>query len=126
MSAQAFHIIPKVEEVDAFIRDNGDTRLYEAHPELAFAVLNGGEAIGPPKRGMPGFELRYDLLAPYASSKHLDAALAAYPRKQAARDDVLDAFAVLLTAQRIVRRIARRVPPQPVFDSAGLDMAIWY
>ena len=126
MSAQAFHIIPKIEEVDAFIRDNRNTRLFEAHPELAFAVLNGGAAIRPPKRRTPGFELRYDLLATIVGSENLDKALATYPRKRVARDDVLDAFAVLLTAQRIGNRSARRVPSDPVLDSAGLDMAIWY
>lgn len=126
MSAQAFYLTPKIEEVDAFIRGNRNTCLYEAHPELAFAVLNGGESIRPPKRSTPGFELRYELLAPIAGSACLDEALASYPRKDVARDDVLDAFAVLITAQRILTRTARRVPPEPVFDSAGLDMAIWY
>ena len=126
MSAQAFHIVAKIEEVDAFVRSHRGAHLFEAHPELAFAVLNGGDALRPPKRKTPGFTLRYDLLAPVTGSDSLDAALAAYPRKHVARDDVLDAFAVLLTAQRIVARNARRVPAEPVIDGAGLDMAIWY
>ena len=126
MSVQAFHILPKIAQVDAFLREKRDAKLFEAHPELAFAGLNGSEAIRPPKRGTPGFRARYNLLAPIVGSEHLDEALGAYLRKDVARDDVLDAFAVLLTARRILLGTARRVPTEPVHDSAGLDMAIWY
>ena len=126
MSAQAFHIVPKIEQVDTFLRERRDAKLFEAHPELSFAALNGGEAIRLPKRRTPGFRERYDLLAPIIGGEPLDGALGAYLRKEVARDDVLDAFAVLLTAQRILLGTGRRVPPEPVHDSAGLDMAIWY
>ena len=46
--------------------------------------------------------------------------------KQVAHDDILDAFAVLWTAERIRRGEADTLPAQPLVDAAGLRMEIVY
>ena len=128
MSAQAFHILGKIVEVDRFMRSTAPARkrVYEVHPELAFAALNDGKPLEQPKRQADGFDRRFSLLAEHVATGRLDEALGAFPRKHVARDDVLDAFAVMLAARRIADGRGQRVPEDPVRDRAGLDMAIWF
>jgi predicted RNase H-like nuclease len=128
MSAQAFHILGKIGEVDrCVLADPGARfRVREVHPELSFARLNAGAAITAPKRSREGFAARYRLIAGRIDPACIDAALATYRRKDVSRDDVLDAFAVMLTARRIAAGRGQRMPPEPEYDSRGLDMAIWF
>jgi predicted RNase H-like nuclease len=126
LSLQAFNILPKIDEVDRYIRKNREVRLFEVHPELAFAALNAGVPMVHPKRSGNGFIERMSHLEPLFDAQQLEAAASAYARSMVAKDDVLDAFAVLASARRIASGSGRRVPEQPVSDSAGLDMAIWF
>ena len=128
MSVQAFHIMGKVDEVDRFLCSTPRVRehVFEVHPELAFATLNGGRPLEKPKRRPDGFNARFELLAGYVPAERLDEALCASPRKDVAKDDVLDAFAVMLAARRIMEGQGQRVPEEPAQDAAGLDMAIWF
>lgn len=126
MSAQAFNILHKIDEVDRFVRTNSSIRLLEVHPELAFATINHGVPMRHAKRKAAGFDERYAQLAGHFDVSVLDAALDAFPRSRVARDDVLDAFAVLLAVARIATGQGRRVPDESVLDSAGIEMAIWY
>jgi predicted RNase H-like nuclease len=48
------------------------------------------------------------------------------PRRATAPDDLLDAAACALAAERILAGRARRVPDDPPRDSRGLRMEIWY
>ena len=43
-----------------------------------------------------------------------------------AEDDLLDACALLLVAERIARGEGRRVPDAPLEDAAGLRAEIWF
>lgn len=128
ISIQAFNILPKIREVDALLRSRraGERRFFEVHPELAFARLNDLRPIADPKRSRTGYESRRRLLGSSIPASVLDDALGAFPRSQVARDDVLDACAVLLSARRIAAGNARRLPAEPDIDSAGIDMAIWF
>lgn len=128
MSRQAFNLVSKTREIDGFVRSTpGFTgRLFEVHPELSFAMLNGGKAIRIPKRRPEGLAERYALLCARFGSEALDDALTTWPRSRVARDDVLDAFAALATVQRVAAGEAQRVPAAPESDRLGLDMAIWY
>jgi len=49
-----------------------------------------------------------------------------YLHKEVASDDILDAFAALWTAERIINRDAQSLPEEPPVDSAGLPMRIVY
>ncbi len=126
ISVQAFNILAKIDEVDRYLRASGARRLYEVHPELAFAALNGGDPMAHPKRSREGLRERRRVLRLRFDGATVDGALDAYPRSQVARDDALDALAVLVSTCRIASGRARRVPEQPVCDAAGLDMAIWF
>ena len=126
LSVQVFNILGKIDEVDRYLRSGNSRRLYEVHPELAFAELNGGEPMVFAKRKSEGLQERRRVLGGRLDDAIIDEALNAYPRSQVARDDVLDAFAVLVSASRIQSGSARRVPELPVRDAAGLDMAIWF
>lgn len=128
MSVQAFHILAKIREVDGFVRAKSAVaaRVHEVHPELAFLRLNDGTAIAPPKRKSEGFELRLNLLTRAIPEEHIEKTLNAHSRKAVAKDDVLDALAVMLSARGIAAGKGTRLPQEPVQDAAGVDMAIWY
>lgn len=128
MSKQAFNILPKIDEVDRYVRATATpgARLYEVHPELAFTNLNRSLPMQHPKRTAHGFSERLAHLSKVFSSEPLNSALSAFPRAKVAKDDVLDAFAVLAAAQRIVDGRGQRVPLQPDYDAKGINMAIWF
>jgi predicted RNase H-like nuclease len=117
LSAQTWGLRGKLLEADAF-RRKSTARLYEVHPELAFAALAG---------------------APIAASKHTPAGLNArrqlinragltLPAKLpgAAENDLLDAAAVAWSARRIVagHAVTLTNPAQPADDNT--EIAIRY
>ena len=126
---QGFYILDKVVEVDAFLRAHPDDagRVFETHPELAFVTMNGGAALDLPKKvksrlNPPGLDLRRGLLV----RAGVDAGIASMKApKNAGDDDLIDALACLVTAQRLFRSEARSYPPNPPRDEFGLPMAIW-
>lgn len=94
LPVQAFHLLAKIGELDALVDRDREAHVYEAHPECAFVRMNGGQPLAP-KKTAAGRDLRTALL-----SKHFD--LPATPRG-AARDDLLDAYALLWVAERVAR-----------------------
>ena len=65
INQQTFHLFPKMREVDALLRGNAKLRrvVYEAHPELSFARMNGGKPVLSKKRQPEGYTERRKLLA---------------------------------------------------------------
>lgn len=129
VSRQLFNIAPKIREVDAVLRADmtAAAHVYEVHPELAFWQMNGGRALGEPKKVKgrcfaPGLALRRGLLI--AAGLPPDA-VEAPPPQGAGPDDLLDALACLVIAGRIHAGIARPFPDPPPRDAYGLPMAIW-
>ena len=122
LNQQTFHLFPKMREIDALMRANKKLRriVHEAHPELAFARMNGGKPILSKKRKLEGFAERLKLLAKHGF-KWKPA-----PLSGAARDDVLDAMAVCRTAMLIAEGTATRLGPARERDRYGLPMNIWY
>ncbi len=129
VSKQSFMIFPRIREIDTLLRARAGlaSRVYEAHPEVAFWSMNGETPLAEPKKanGRPhaeGLALRRGLLR----AAGLDAGLvAAGPPKGAAADDYLDALACLVVARRIHAGTARPFPDPPGVDAKGLRMAIW-
>ena len=122
LNQQTYHLFPKMREVDALMRGNKALHsiVYEAHPELAFARMNGGKPILAKKRKPDGFAERQALL-----SRHgFEWKVKTLPG--AARDDVLDAMAVCRTATLIADGTATRLGPAQERDRYGLPMNIWY
>lgn len=133
LSIQAFHLLPKLREVDAAVSPGDQQRVIEAHPELAFARL-AGEPLMEPKRGREGRDLRLSLLAAGRApalprvKEALADFLASTRRKDVAEDDALDALALVRTAWLRQRGRARRLPgsDEDQRDARGLRMEIWW
>lgn len=97
LSRQAFHLLPKIAEVDDALGTVDAWLVVEAHPELAFTRL-AGEPLAHPKRVAEGRAQRVALLRP--AIPQVDDLLADRPRG-CAPDDLLDALALLGTARRL-------------------------
>lgn len=99
VSAQSFNLFPKIRHVDELLREvdpaDRDDRVIEVHPECSFRAMTG--TVLPPKRTSDGVRARQDAVEA-AFGIRIDVA----PRG-AALDDVLDAHAVLWTAERFER-----------------------
>jgi predicted RNase H-like nuclease len=122
VNQQTFNLFNKMREVDALLR--GRPRLkrivYEAHPELAFARMNGGRPVLSRKRKPDGHAERRRLLAAHGFACTVDRL------SGSARDDILDAIAVCRTALLIADGSATRLGPAKARDSHGLPMNIWF
>ena len=56
----------------------------------------------------------------------VDEGLSRLQSREAAPDDILDAYACAWSAMRIFRGEAGRLPDHPPRDERGLEMGIWY
>ncbi|MBA8884378.1 DUF429 domain-containing protein [Dokdonella fugitiva] len=128
LSAQAFGILPKIRAWDETLRADADARarVFEVHPEVSFAALNGGAGLVEGKKTPRGRERRIALLARVFDEAAVRALLASVPRRLAAADDVLDALAALWSARRIADGVAASLPSSPVVDANGWNVAIHY
>lgn len=119
MSKQQFGILTKVSEVDAAVRRHAETSFREGHPEVSFALMNGGRPISIGKKKPDGRKERSELVCRYFpdAGRRFDEC----PHDRA---DVLDAYALLWTAQRIQRGEEHGFPEERVMDKFGLRMEI--
>ena len=103
VSQQAFAICRKIREMDALLRNGSGLsgRAFESHPELCFQIIKSGPFTLHPKRTPEGWQQREELLEPLlpGSLEAYDDAMDGFPHTQVARDDILDALALLLTAR---------------------------
>jgi predicted RNase H-like nuclease len=127
VSIQAYGIYRKIVEVDDVLRARPDLRdrVIEVHPEVTFAHWRGAPIVET-KRKQPGRAIRRALIDRHFGSEAFEAVRHRYKRSEAADDDILDAFAALWTAERIVNGEAITIPSPPERDSAGLPMRIVY
>ena len=125
LTKQAFAILPKIAEVDTVMRSDPKLRniVFEVHPEFCFRLWADAPMLHP-KRSSEGARHRASLIERVwpGAIERCSQYLASVGGWQ--RDDLIDAFAALWTAQRIVRGTAFQVPATPEFDSAGLPMRI--
>ena len=129
VSKQCFHIFPRIREIDALLRaaPAWRDRIVESHPEGVFMALNGWRPLQYPKKVKsrphpPGLDERRALLAAAGLDRDL---LEARPPRGAGADDVLDALACLVLAERRAAGRAVPLPSPPGRDSHGLPIAIW-
>jgi predicted RNase H-like nuclease len=129
LSRQSWNIAAKIREVDDLLQTHPRARrmVLETHPEVLFWSLNGGKSMQHNKRTAKGFNERLRLLTrQYPGSQAILAfVMDAFERRQAGRDDVLDAIAAAVAAKQ-GRRSLRSFPGRPELDSAGLPMRIVY
>jgi predicted RNase H-like nuclease len=130
LSRQSHAILPKIAHVDALMEPPMQEWIREAHPEVAFATLNGGHSVSLNKRTIEGQRRRLQLLRAAGLRITATDLLAERLRLGPARvkpDDLIDAVACLTVARRIARGVATRFPltrPEDR-DSRGLRMEIW-
>jgi predicted RNase H-like nuclease len=90
LSKQAYHLLPKIREVDAVMTLRRQRTIVEVHPELCFSRLLGAPCRAPKRTPEGRAERRAGL------DLDLD-----HPPAGAAWDDVLDACVLVETARRL-------------------------
>lgn len=124
ISKQIWNIRPKIKEIDRAIASADQARIYEAHPELAFARINGGKPLDS-KHTPEGLRARKRLLVREGFT-NLDSWLQDLRGKGAKADDLFDACALSLTARNILHGHAIHLPEVVECDSRNLRMSISY
>jgi predicted RNase H-like nuclease len=128
LSLQTWWICRKICDVDGLLTNNGKARkiIRESHPEICFWALAGGRSMEHPKKTNEGMAERLDLVQGIdrECGKVYEEALEKYKRKDVARDDILDAIVLALTAG--IRGELTRIPAETERDAQGLVMEIVY
>lgn len=124
ISKQIWAIRPKIMEIDRAISPGDQRRIYEAHPELAFARVNGGRPLES-KHTAEGLAARKHLLQREGFTK-LDDWLQRLRGTGAKADDLLDACVLVLTARNVLQRRVKFALGAVERDSRGLRTAIAY
>jgi predicted RNase H-like nuclease len=118
-SEQVAAILPKIREVDEAMTGDLQQRIREGHPEIAFAMMNGGRPTAFKKKTRSGQSERCDLLVQYF--RDIENHLQTIPR---AKVDILDAYACLWTARRAATNYSKSFPTYTIQDAMGLKMEI--
>jgi predicted RNase H-like nuclease len=124
LSKQAWFLLGKIREIDQAIEPADQARIRETHPELAFLALKGGP-LEHPKKTPAGQAERVELLEA-AGFGRVEPWLDLLAGAPALPDDLLDACALSLAAERMLKGEGRRLPDDPPRDARGLSMEIWY
>ena len=123
LARQAFGILPKIAEIDAFISPARQENFRESHPELVFQRLNGGTA--PISKHTPeGLRARRDLLRAEGFTA-IDEWSAKLRGSGAKADDLYDACVCAIAARDATRGKAQCIASGAT-DAKGLRMQIWY
>jgi predicted RNase H-like nuclease len=122
LSKQAHAIMWRIREVDEMLRSEPELqgRVREIHPEVCFYAW-AGRPMRHAKRTAEGRAERLALVSEHFRGA-FDDLRPLIPQRLAADHDLLDAFAALWTAERILRGEARTVPNVPPEDRYGLRM----
>lgn len=118
-SVQLAAILPKIREVDGLLNPERQAKVREGHPEVSFAIMNGGQSMSHPKRRSTGRKERIGLLR-----RHFPDVLTALKEAGRFAEDAVDAYAMLWTARRFVAGASRTIPVAPDVDQRGLRMEI--
>jgi predicted RNase H-like nuclease len=130
LTQQSWAIVSKIREVDNLLCSNTEARrsIREVHPEVLFWALNDGKTLSYSKKRSAGVRERLGILEKHfpAARSVNDEILRAFPRRQVAADDILDALAAAVTGYRS-RGDVQNLPGQRIEDSAGLpmEMVFW-
>ena len=126
LSKQAWMITPKIREIDQIITPAMQSRIAEAHPEIAFYRLNGKSPCLHSKRQKEGQAERRALLGRngIADPEMLFNEARAIAGGDVGRDDVYDACALALSAKARLENNAIQLT-DGARDARGLKMEIW-
>ena len=129
ISKQTWAIMAKIREVDVLMRHSEKARnmVREVHPEVCFWALAGVQPMEHNKKKPAGIEERIAVLERVRPSVREEYAriYKAVPRREAGRDDILDAMAAAMMAYVDPAEL-RTLPEWPPRDSHGLPMKTVY
>jgi predicted RNase H-like nuclease len=129
LSIQTWNIAPKIKQVDQLIDKDQHTKsvIRESHPEICFWALAGGKTMIHNKKTDQGIEERLDLLRNINrfTEETYHRALQSFRRKDLAKDDILDAMALAITAA-LPSQTLHTIPDQPEIDLRNLPMEMVY
>lgn len=102
ISLQAWYICPRIREADQLLLKSRPLRqrLFECHPEIAFATL-AGAPMQYSKKTRSGIDERLSVLRRWipGAPDYYEQALHLYKRRELARDDAIDAMVLYLVGQ---------------------------
>ena len=119
ITQQSFRIVPKILDVDRFVRAEPPVTVLESHPEVSFAEIDPA-CVVPSKTTVVGRETRRAALIGAGLEPPSYA-----PGRGYGPDDLLDACAVAWTARRYATGTASSLPDPPEVFSDGRPAAIW-
>ena len=120
LTKQSFNLLRNIRAVAAEVAA-GDDRIYEAHPEVSFLELAGGD-LPPPKKTWDGVMRRRALLSA-CGLRIPDVVGDASSHSKV--DDIADAVVCAWTAGRIASGTARTLPDPAERIDGGRAVAIW-
>lgn len=122
LSQQSWAILPKIKEVDTFLRTDPTLNQWirEVHPEVCFWAWSGNPMVHR-KKSSAGKVEREALVKPVYGAAYT-AAQSSLPRGRYGNDDLLDAFAALWSGERLAAGMELLLPAKPLLDSCGLRM----
>ena len=134
IGVQTWGIVEKIKEVDRLLSQDPalQSRVRETHPEVCFCGMNGGSPLLHSKREKndAGLDERLKIVKRFSKGAETAYAnaLQCYPRSQLAKDDVLDAIAVAITALKCWQNVPDTFPSasETEKDDKGLRMEIVY
>lgn len=105
LSIQTWNIVPKIKELDYFLRNKNakelKNRFFESSPELCFAGFNGGKPILTRKSTSQGANQRRSIIFRITGNSYsinlINDILNSYKRYQVRLDDILDAYILCIT-----------------------------
>ncbi len=125
LSKQSWWLSKKINEVDNFLENNENRgKIREAHPEICFWALNNQSEINISKKRKGGLELRLKILSEHYSKSWeiYSQVVNRFKRNQVARDDIVDALAIAISAS--FYPAIESLPQYPERDSRGKPMEI--
>lgn len=131
LSVQAYHLIPRIRELDSLLTPDCQAQVWESHPELGFTALVG-TPIAHPKRTPEGQRVRLEALQGVFGEAGVwmwEQALALRAQvghQSVGLDDLLDAWVLAWSAGRHLRGEAETLIGDPARDERGLQMFIRY
>jgi predicted RNase H-like nuclease len=129
LSVQTWNISGKIREVDDLLCKNGKARrcVRESHPEICFWALAGERPMTHYKKLDRGSAERLKILKRInpETEKIVNSAMKKFLRKDLARDDILDAIVLAVSAASPNDALVT-IPKNPPTDSMGLPMEIVY
>jgi predicted RNase H-like nuclease len=126
LNTQTWSIAPLIREADEILDEYGGVRgvVRESHPEVCFWALNGRETVESKKDTQDGFEERVGILEDHEreAEEIVGNAVDKYSKSGVSRDDIVDAFALAVTAQGELDTL----PDDPPTDGRALPMEMMF